>query len=199
MRFPWNYRFVKEPGPYAGNSPMTRHHGFHVAHATPRRLRLQAPHKRGDREFFRSVQDQLSQWPDVERVDVNPLSTSVVIHAPDAGAILDLLESSGMLRAMEAPVRDERNEAPQPKQPSAKPQAHLQRRSPGRLNMARISVFAVVGASVAFKLARGNNVAAAAMVLFYGGRAAQRWWVSYQEGQRAGLPLQQFLPPSGGR
>lgn len=199
MRFRWNYRFVKEPGPYAGNSLMTRHHGFHVAHATPRRLRLQAPHKRGDRQFFRSVQDQLSQWPDVERVDVNPLSTSVVIHAPDARAILDLLESSGMLRAMEAAVRDERKEAPRPNPPSDKPQAHRQRRSRGRFNVARISVFAVVGASVALKLARGNTVAAAAMVLLYGGRAAQRWWVSYQEGQRAGLPLREFLPPSGGR
>ncbi|MDJ0449145.1 hypothetical protein [Methylocystis sp. JR02] len=142
------------------------------------------------------MQDQLSQWPDVERVVVNPLSTSVVIHSPDAGAILDLLESSGMLRAMEASVREE---APRPKQPGAKPQAHLQRRSPGRVNMARISVFAVVGASVALKLARGNSVAAAAMVLLYGGRAAQRWWVSYQEGQRAALPLRQFPPPAGGR
>lgn len=199
MRFRWNYRFVKEPGFYAGNSPMTRHHGFHVAHATPRRLRLQAPHKRGDREFFRSVQDQLSQWPDVERVGVNPLSTSVVIHAPDARAILDLLESSGMLRAMEAPVRDERNEAPRSNPESDKPQAHRQRRSRGPVNVARISVFAVVGASVALKLARGNNIAAAAMVLLYGGRAAQRWWVSYQEGQRAGSPLREFLPPSGDR
>lgn len=179
---------------------MTGNHGFHVAHATPRRLRLQAPHKRGDRSFFRSVQDQLSQWPDVERVDVNPFSTSVVIHSSDAKAVMNLLESSGMLRVIEAlaPAHEAELERRPPKPTQGRPDAQIQQWSRGRVNVARISVFAVVGVSVAIKLARGNNVAAAAMVLLYGGRAAQRWLGSRQGGKRAAAPFARPLLPSGG-
>ncbi len=53
----------------------------------------------------------------------------------------------------------------------------------GRINVARVSVFLVVGAGIAFKIARSNQVSAAPMLLLYGGRAAQRWWLSSKEGR----------------
>lgn len=176
---------------------MADHQRFHVAHATPRRLRLQAPHRRGDRLFFLDVRERLAQWPNVERVDVNPISTSVVIHSSDARAILDLLESNGMLRVVESPAPEPEKRPPAPAT-QARLYPQLRQWSGGRVNLARISVFAVVGVSVAVKLARGNNVAAAAMILLYGGRAAQRWWIARQDGTRAAAPLAQLLSTPGG-
>ncbi len=155
---------------------MTDAHDCHIVHATPRRVRLQIPAKRHDKSFFNSLRDNLSQRPGVERVHVNPSTTSVVIHAADIRTLLDFLEQGG-LRISETPAN---NKA----EPENKPHSNLQRRV-GRIgsqtNVARVSVFLLVGASIAFKIARGNQFSAAAMLLLYGGRTAQRWWLSSRE------------------
>lgn len=173
---------------------------FHVAHATPRRLRLRAPTKRGDQAYFQAVRDHLSQWPDVERVDVNASSTSVVIHCADTSAFLRALTTSDLLQIVETPVREE---AAQPQKrasswPFSKLDSQIQTWSGGRVNAARVSVFVVVGVSVALKLARGNKFGAATVLLLYGGRAAQRWWLSKNDGENRASRAERRLLPSGG-
>ncbi|MGJ0392266.1 MAG: hypothetical protein ACR650_05830 [Methylocystis sp.] len=172
---------------------------FHVAHATPRRLRLRAQAKRGDQAYFRAVRDQLSQWPNVERVDVNPSSTSVVIHCADTGAFLRALTTSDLLRIVETPVWEEATQSQKrsPSWPFPRLDRQIQTWSGGRVDAARISVFVVVGVSVALKLARGNNFGAATVLLLYGGRAAQRWWLSKNAGESRANP-ERLLLPSGG-
>ncbi len=173
---------------------------FHVAHATPRRLRLRAPAKRGDQAYFQAVRDHLSQWPNVERVDVNSASTSVVIHCADTSELLRALTMSDLLQIVETPVREEAAH-PQKRSsswPLSKLDRQLQTWSGGRVDAARVSVFVVLGVSVALKLARGNRFGAATVLLLYGGRAAQRWWLSKNEGARPASRAERRLLPSGG-
>ncbi len=159
---------------------MTDFSDCHVIHATPRRVRVQVPDKRHNRPYFESLRDQLSQWEDVERVDVNPGTTSIVIYSSDSGKILEMLEETG-LRILEAAAAN-KTEPGQGLQLTKLNQS-VRQWTGGRINVARVSVFLVVGAGIAFKIARGNQVSAAAMLLLYGGRAAQRWWLSSKEGR----------------
>lgn len=148
----------------------------HVVHATTRRVRLQIPAKRHDKSFFNSFRDHLSQRPGVVRVHVNPATTSVIIDAANIRTLLDFLQEGG-LRFSEPPAQNKF-------EPENKLLLNLQRRFGrigSRTNVARASVFLFVGASIGFKIARGNQLSAAAMLLLYGGRTARRWWLSSRE------------------
>jgi hypothetical protein len=141
---------------------MTNTPDCHVIHASPRRVRLQIPSKRYDRSFFGELRDELSQRPGVTRVDVNPATTSVVIHAADTGKLAELLQASG-LRLLEAPPKNEAE--PAKLLQLTKLDQRLRPWIGDRTNVARVSVFLLVGASIAFKIARGNQFSAAAMLL----------------------------------
>ncbi len=182
---------------------MTNLADCHVIHTTPRRVRLQVPEKRHNRPYFQSLRDRLSQWEDVERVEVNPATTSIVIYSSDSGRVLEMIEASGHLRLVESAEK-----SPEPQQqlrhrPLQSLDKRIEQWSGGRYNAARVSVFLVVGASVAFKIARGNRISAAAMILLYGGRAAQQWWLSYSERQSdqpdESAPEGRLLPSPTGR
>jgi Heavy metal associated domain 2 len=54
-----------------------------ISHFTPRRLRIKVPEKRRDRGFFDTVAERLATWDSVERVEINPLTASVLIHFSD--------------------------------------------------------------------------------------------------------------------
>ncbi len=149
----------------------------YVAHMTPVRLRLKAPGRLRDRSFFEAVRQEFSAWPAVQRVEVNPGAANIIVHCANAGAFLDLLKSGGPLSLVER-ASEKTVSTPQTHQRLTALDQHVQRLSGGRYNIARVSVFLVVGASVAFKLARGNNVSAAVLLLWYAGGAVHRWWDS---------------------
>ncbi len=148
----------------------------YVAHVTPVRLRLKAPAKLRDRSFFEALRHEFSAWPAVQRVEVYPGTASIVVHCANTRAFLDLLKSEGSLSVVEQ-APEKTVSTPQTHQLSALNQ-RVQGWSGGRINIGRVSVFLVVGASVAFKVARGNNVSAAVMLLWYAGGVAHRWWGS---------------------
>lgn len=50
-----------------------------IAHDIDRRVRLRVPSRRGDASFFSNVRDRLSRCLDVDRVESNPLTGSVLI------------------------------------------------------------------------------------------------------------------------
>ena len=54
-----------------------------ITHFTTRRLRIKVPEKRRDAAFFTNVADRLAAWDSVERVEVNPLTASVLIYFSD--------------------------------------------------------------------------------------------------------------------
>src|SRR5205085_12331615 len=54
-----------------------------ISHFTARRLRIKVPEKRRDTVFFTTVAERLATWESVERVEINPLTASVLIHFSD--------------------------------------------------------------------------------------------------------------------
>jgi hypothetical protein len=58
-----------------------------VCHLTTGRLRLRIPEKRHDDAFFRTVEQRLAGWDSVDRVEVNPLTASVLVTFSDPAAL----------------------------------------------------------------------------------------------------------------
>ncbi|MGD0230241.1 MAG: HMA2 domain-containing protein [Syntrophorhabdales bacterium] len=63
-----------------------------VTHRTTGRLRLRVPSKRGDAIYFASVRDALSAVQGVERVDVSPLTGSILLH--HTGPFTEIVDAS---------------------------------------------------------------------------------------------------------
>jgi hypothetical protein len=60
-------------------------------------LRLKIPSKKGDELFFQSLKDQLSNLSGVERIDINPVSGSILlIHSIDAEKIAQFAQDKGL-------------------------------------------------------------------------------------------------------
>ena len=51
-----------------------------VAHSAQGRTRFKIPARRRDAQYFATVEQQLPKAPDVERVQVNPITGSVLVH-----------------------------------------------------------------------------------------------------------------------
>jgi len=58
-----------------------------VCHLTTGRLRVKIPEKRHDGAFFKTVGERLASWDSVERIEVNPLTASVLVHFSDLGGL----------------------------------------------------------------------------------------------------------------
>src|SRR5260370_33396514 len=58
-----------------------------VCPLSPGRLRLRIPEKRRDDAFFRTVEQRLAGWDSVDRVEVNPLTASVLVTFSDPAAL----------------------------------------------------------------------------------------------------------------
>ncbi len=54
-----------------------------ISHFTNRRLRIRVPEKRRDAPFFSDAAERLSSWDSVERVEINPLTASLLIYYTD--------------------------------------------------------------------------------------------------------------------
>jgi hypothetical protein len=58
-----------------------------VCHLTTGRLRVKIPEKRRDEGFFKTVEQRLTSWDSIDRVEVNPLTASVLVHFFDLGGL----------------------------------------------------------------------------------------------------------------
>jgi Heavy metal associated domain 2 len=58
-----------------------------VCHFATGRLRIKIPEKRHDDVFFARVAERVSDWDSVERVEVNPLTASVLVFFKDSLAL----------------------------------------------------------------------------------------------------------------
>jgi hypothetical protein len=54
-----------------------------ISHFTNRRLRLKVPEKRRDVPFFSDAAERFSSWDSIERVEINPLTASLLIYYTD--------------------------------------------------------------------------------------------------------------------
>jgi hypothetical protein len=70
-----------------------------VVHRTDGRLRVKFPAKKGDVAFFASVAEQCAQCPGVEKVQVNPITASVLfVHSTTPHRINRFAAQKGLFR-----------------------------------------------------------------------------------------------------
>ncbi len=60
-----------------------------LSHKISGRSRLKIPSRKGDLHYFETLKDQLSKCGDIEKIDVNPVSGSVVVYTPDIEKIAE--------------------------------------------------------------------------------------------------------------
>jgi hypothetical protein len=71
-----------------------------IGHRTSRRVRLKVPSQKGRSDYFARLQQELSREKKLGKVEVNPLTASVLIHecSVDIEAIAEYGESHGLFQ-----------------------------------------------------------------------------------------------------
>ncbi len=80
----------------------------HISHQTSGRLRIKIPSQKGNKAYFSSLKERFSDFPGVQKIEVNPLTGSVlVLHTIDLNKIdlkmiSEYTEQSGLFRFEQA-------------------------------------------------------------------------------------------------
>jgi hypothetical protein len=163
-----------------------------IAHLSPGRLRIRIPDKRRDETWFRSVAERLSGWEHVERVEVNPLTASVLVHFRDRDGVFAELERRNDLFAIEdaAELAEEHNPAAVTERARrlwAGADKALRRVTAGATDI-RNATFLMLVASALYQLKRGQVMPPALTSLWYAGDMLSLWRATPDE-----------MPPSAAR
>jgi hypothetical protein len=142
-----------------------------IAHATPNRVRLKVPAKRYDEAFFRAVEQRLKGWRNVERVEVNPLTASILVHFSDPAALVReaMNGNNDLFRIV---YREPQGDGPAPSLLTglqgtvATADGSLRQWTSGAVDL-RTAVFAAFLLGGLQQLAQGNVAAPAATLLWY--------------------------------
>lgn len=76
----------------------------HISHQTSGRLRIRIPSQKGNAAYFASLKERFSSFPGIQKIEVNPLTGSVLIlhqidlKQIDFKMISDYTEQSGLFR-----------------------------------------------------------------------------------------------------
>lgn len=168
---------------------MTTRPTAYVVHAMPGRVRVRVPARKGDGAFFDGIAGRLRQLPAVTSVTTSPLTGSVLVHF--TGEIEALAFGAMTL------LHDVAFElTPPPAEPMmqrvrsglADVDATVRELSGGEMDTRALAFCGLLAIS-AVQLLRGNVLAPAATMLWYGAEIA-RHWSPGQPG--AGAPM----PPS---
>ena len=151
-----------------------------VCHLTIGRLRLRIPEKRRDEAFFKTLEQRLASWDSIERVEVNPLTASVLVHFPD----LDTLFAENAMRndLFTVDLDELESEHGKPRQALTEwakqrwgdADKALRRWSDGRADI-RSAAFLALVAGCIFQLFRGQIAPPAATLLWDAGEVLQIW------------------------
>lgn len=147
----------------------------HVVHVTPRRLRIRVPGKHRDALFFSDVRSELSARPGVDAVEVNPSTSSVLIHCTDSQAFLEMARRDAPFALAEELL--DMAKLPllaQIRQSLAEVNQQVQRLTGSRDDI-RTYIFLVLVLGAAYRLYRGDIFAPAATLLWYAGEALRLW------------------------
>jgi hypothetical protein len=157
-----------------------------VGHLSAGRLRIRIPDKRRDEAFFGSVAERLSGWQSVERVEVNPLTASVLIIFRDSDALFDEIERRNDLFVLDtdpASLAQEHEPAALTERTRrlwAGADKILRRVSGGSADI-RNTAFLVLVASALYQLWRGQVVPPALTSLWYAGDMLSLWRATADE------------------
>lgn len=154
----------------------------HVSHVATGRLRVKIPQKRHDEAFFARAAERLLQWDSVERVEVNPLTASVLVFFTD---LMELFAENALKNdffsvdfdelaaAAEAGFGfDGQRLAGQASQAVAAADAAVRRFSLGTADL-RSGLFLALLAAGTYQLVRGNVGVPALALFWYAGEILQ--------------------------
>jgi hypothetical protein len=162
-----------------------------VCHFTSGRLRLKIPEKRRDDSFFKTVAERLAGWDSVDRVEVNPLTASVLVHFSDVAALFADNALRNDLFAVDYDALEDADGAPALTERAARlwsgADVALRRWTGGAADI-RSTVFLVLLAGGIYQLLRGNIAAPAATLLWYAGATLRLWDVAPQPDTAAAEP-----------
>jgi len=153
-----------------------------VCHYASGRLRLKIPARRRDEAFFERARERLSGWDSIERVEVNPLTASVLVEFT---SLFELFAENGMkndlfevdfdtLQAMSEPAPALTEQAAEA---FGRVDAAFRRWTADGADL-RSTIFLVLLAGGIYQLLRGNIAAPAATLLWYAGATLRLWDVT---------------------
>lgn len=162
-----------------------------ICHLSAGRLRIRIPERRRDEAFFDSVAAQLTGWDSVDRVEVNPLTASVLVHFADADALFAEIERRNDLFTLAAePIEagEASDRVPLTDRVTRlwkKGDKALRRWSGGSTDI-RNAAFAVLVASAVYQLLRGQIFPPAGTLLWDAGEMLRIWHAALDEPQAGG-------------
>jgi len=138
----------------------------YICHRIPGRMRIKIPSRRGDSSYFSSLREHLSFLPGVERLEVNPITGSLLfLFKPGEENILDHAARSHLFRI--------KREGKQPVTVSQKAvqgfdalNDRVKSFTGGELDIASIAFLAFLGLGV-YQVYMGNLMAPAWYVAFW--------------------------------
>jgi hypothetical protein len=150
-----------------------------VCHFANGRLRLKIPEKRHDEGFFNTIRERLSSWGSIRRVEVNPLTASVLVQFSDLAALFnenalrnDLFEVD--FEALAAIGEPPQALADHAGQAFAKADATIRRWTANAADLRDAAFVFLVGAGLV-QVMRGNVAAPAATLFWYAGDMLRVW------------------------
>jgi len=148
-----------------------------ITHLTSRRLRVKIPDKRRDAAFFDTVARRLADWASIERVEVNPMTASVLVHFSDAATLFaeNLAKNDLFAIAAENPADIKVPSVMHwARQSLSEVDAAMRRWSAGGADIRNV-MFVMLAGSAVVQLARGNIAAPATTLLWYAGAMLRAW------------------------
>lgn len=145
----------------------------HVAHSVPGRTRLRVHNRHHDRAFFHDLENRLARFPQVQSLETNPQTGSVLVH--HTGAAFDLL-----MVAAEAGLGELIDfEPPEPVARQLQSEFKLlddivQRATEGRLDLSTLAAFGLFTLA-GIQLVRGNQPVIAITLVWYAAELLRRW------------------------
>jgi Heavy metal associated domain 2 len=145
----------------------------HVAHSVAGRTRLRVHNRHHDRAFFHDLENRLARFPQVQSLETNPRTGSVLVH--HSGSAFDLL-----MLAAEAGLGEMIDfEPPEPVASQLQSQFALldeivQRATEGRLDLSTLAIFGLFTLA-GIQLVRGNQPVIAVTLIWYAAELLRRW------------------------
>jgi hypothetical protein len=150
-----------------------------VCHYASGRLRVKIPDKRRDEAFFDRVRERLSGWDSIERVEVNPLTASVLVEFASLPGLFAENAVKNDLFEVDIDALSALDDEPQPltehaAQALAKTDESIRRWTAGAADL-RSAVFVLLVGAGFLQVLRGNVAAPAATLLWYAGDMLRVW------------------------
>lgn len=157
----------------------------YVAHQLAGRIRVRIPGRRYDLPFFEQLNQRLRDLPDVETVEVNPSTGSILIRAADAALVTQRAVEEKLFTLIEPPNRphdEERLGAAQTSSLIERGRRTLRtvdrgvaRITGGRESLQSLVLAGLLGGGLV-QLARGRVLAPAATLFWYAGGLLRLWY-----------------------